>query len=86
MKDVFLTFALPFLLAVFIVIVVHGFLSRAYTLRHLPGPPAQNWIFGNAIDLKRAPVGTRFNVWAKRYGHTYRLVGPLSVRLSFILR
>ncbi|EPQ51800.1 hypothetical protein GLOTRDRAFT_11930, partial [Gloeophyllum trabeum ATCC 11539] len=37
-------------------------------------------ITGHALDLHMSPVGTRYNVWAKQYGHTYKLYGAFSER------
>ncbi|EEB90421.1 hypothetical protein MPER_11375, partial [Moniliophthora perniciosa FA553] len=34
------------------------------------------FIFGHALDVAQAPIGTRYNVWEKQYGLTYQLKGP----------
>ncbi|VDC04240.1 unnamed protein product [Peniophora sp. CBMAI 1063] len=42
-------------------------------LSFLPGPPTVSYVWGNLFDLKKAPVGTRYNVWRKIYGPVYTL-------------
>ncbi|KAG7442327.1 cytochrome P450 [Guyanagaster necrorhizus] len=46
------------------------------SLAKVPGPPAPSLFLGHALDLDRAPIGTRHNKWAREYGPTYRLSGP----------
>ncbi|ESK84164.1 cytochrome p450 [Moniliophthora roreri MCA 2997] len=42
----------------------------------LTGPPVPSFIFGHALDVAQAPIGTRYNEWEKQYGLTYQLKGP----------
>lgn len=53
---------------------------EASRLKDLPGPPPPSKITGHALDLHMSPVGTRYNVWAKQYGYTYKLYGAFSER------
>ncbi|KAK7034769.1 hypothetical protein VNI00_012176 [Paramarasmius palmivorus] len=34
------------------------------------------FVFGHALDVAQAPIGTRYNEWEKQYGLTYQLKGP----------
>ncbi|KAH8118090.1 cytochrome P450 [Phellopilus nigrolimitatus] len=47
-------------------------------LSNIPGPKSPSILFGNVLDLETARVGTRYNVWAKKYGLTFKIRGPLS--------
>ncbi|KAI0310795.1 cytochrome P450 [Amylostereum chailletii] len=40
-------------------------------LLFLPGPPTISRLWGDVFDLRKAPVGTRYNIWRKQYGPTY---------------
>lgn len=50
-------------------------------LKELPEPPVPSYIVGHVGELERAPMGTKMNVWAKKYGQTYKMRGPLLVSL-----
>ncbi|KAH8822864.1 cytochrome P450 [Flagelloscypha sp. PMI_526] len=43
----------------------------------LPSPPVPSWLLGHALQLEKAPVGTLVISWIKKYGHIFRLRGPL---------
>ncbi|KZV72230.1 cytochrome P450 [Peniophora sp. CONT] len=50
---------------------------HVFALSFLPGPPTASYVWGDMFDLKKAPVGTRYNFWRKAYGPVYRLREPL---------
>jgi hypothetical protein len=54
--------------------------ARIRRLQELSGPDNRSLFVGNMLDLRRAPIGTRWNVWQREYGATYRITGPLLVR------
>lgn len=54
-------------------------ISKWITLAEVPGPRPNSWLLGHGYDLQKAPVGTKYNVWADDYGPTYKLKGPLGV-------
>ncbi|KZT28248.1 cytochrome P450 [Neolentinus lepideus HHB14362 ss-1] len=60
--------------------IVNYLVQEASRLKELPGPPSHSRIAGHALDLQLAPVGTRYPVWAKKYGHTYRIHGAFIER------
>jgi hypothetical protein len=60
----------------------HTLYARSRKLRGLPGPTNPSIFFGNTVDLRRAPTGTRWKVWQKAYGATYKITGPLLVSLA----
>ncbi|KAI0029798.1 cytochrome P450 [Vararia minispora EC-137] len=51
--------------------------THVCALSFLPGPPTLSYVWGNVSALRKAPVGTRYNVWRKMYGPVYRLREPL---------
>ncbi|KZP30086.1 cytochrome P450 [Athelia psychrophila] len=46
-------------------------------LRHLPGPPMGNPIFGQVVTLIKGEVGVAQREWVKQYGPIIRVMGPL---------
>ena len=70
------------LIAVLLIVLFVEFarrLSKWVTLTEVPGPVPESWLLGHGYELHKAPVGTKYNVWAKEYGPTYKLRGPLGV-------
>ena len=53
--------------------------KHVVALSFLPGPPTISYLWGDGFDLKKAPIGTRYNVWRKTYGPVYKLREPLMV-------
>lgn len=68
-------------LALTVVDFIYNVVRRSRHLKDLPGPPSESFIMGNIADIKAAPVGTRYNVWQRRYGRAYKINGALSVRV-----
>jgi hypothetical protein len=60
--------------------------KRSQQLDGLPGPASPSFLTGHTVDLRQAPTSTRWNVWQKEHGATYRLNGPLMVCLHLYLR
>ncbi|KAA1477772.1 cytochrome P450 [Dentipellis sp. KUC8613] len=56
---------------------VYIYLRHVTGLSYLPSPPLPSYIWGHTIDLRKAVVGTRYNVWRKTLGNTYKLYEPL---------
>ncbi|KAI0337143.1 cytochrome P450 [Trametopsis cervina] len=54
---------------------IYRILTDRLSLNSLPGPPAPSWLWGNSVDLRKAVVGTRYNVWRQKYGATYKIRG-----------
>lgn len=53
------------------------------SLSFLPGPEPVSSLWGDSIDLRRAPVGSRYPEWRKRHGTTYIIREPLMVSHLF---
>ncbi|KAI0345465.1 cytochrome P450 [Trametopsis cervina] len=61
--------------------LTYKFYERVVHVRHLsdlPGPPPVSYLWGDVFDLKKAPVGTLWRVWRKKYGPTYVIHEPLA--------
>ncbi|KAJ7766025.1 cytochrome P450 [Mycena metata] len=66
--------SIPFLLVYFV-------LRRPSTIRNIPGPPSQSWIFGNTQQLiLSTQYGDYEFGWLKSYGPVYRLRNCFGVR------
>lgn len=69
------------LLAVYAGFLVIRYVAwTATALSGLPHPPAPSFLAGNAVELMVSKIHTRFNVWKREYGHTYKMRGPFRVR------
>ena len=60
-------------------------LRHIYALSYLPGPPTVSYLWGDAFDLRKAPVGTKYREWRRAYGPTYVIHEPFMVRLPLRL-
>jgi hypothetical protein len=74
--------ALSSLAALALGAALHTLYARSRKLWGLPGPKNPSFFFGNTVDLRRAPIGTRWKVWQRAYGATYKITGPLLVSLA----
>lgn len=81
-KAIFLSCAASVLLWVFYRLVIYPrFLSP---LRHIPGPPLGNPVFGTIPAIFRGKPGEPHNQWIRDHGPVVRDVGPLGIeRLTF---
>jgi hypothetical protein len=79
--------ALSSLIALALCAALYTLYARSRKLRGLSGPPSPSFFVGNTVDLRRAPTGTRFKVWQRAYGATYKITGPLlvSVAASYVV-
>jgi hypothetical protein len=59
--------------------IFYNLWSRTRRLHGLDGPDSPSFFLGHVVDLRRAPLGTRWNVWQRKYGATYRVMGVLLV-------
>ena len=67
--------------AIFLAWLIRWYHSVTTRLAGLPGPRPPGYIVGSARELAKAPMGTKMNMWAKKYGQTYKMRGALMVRL-----
>lgn len=51
-------------------------------LRHLPGPPSDHWLYGNAQAIIKAENSTCQEAWMEQYGPTLAYKGFFGVRPS----
>lgn len=58
--------------------------SRAKTTK-LPGPPAENWLFGVSRKIQTGDSGVLFEQWAKEYGPVFQVPGAFGKRRTVIL-
>jgi hypothetical protein len=65
-----------------LVILLWQLRKRSKQLDTLPGPSSPSFLTGHTVDLRQAPTNTRWNGWQEEHGATYKLYGPLMVRLS----
>lgn len=70
-----------------LVILLWQHRKRSEQFGGLPGPSSPSFLKGHTVDLRQAPTTTRWNIWQKEHGATYKLYGPLLVRvlLHFML-
>jgi hypothetical protein len=50
-------------------------------LRHLPGPPNPNFIWGHFKLIDEADTAVLHEKWTEQYGHTFVYNGPVNVRV-----
>ncbi|KAF8970724.1 cytochrome P450 [Flammula alnicola] len=62
--------------AALVAVLIRWYFTITSRLVDIPGPPSPSYMIGHLGELERAPMGTKMNVWAKRYGQTYKLRGP----------
>ncbi|KDR69692.1 hypothetical protein GALMADRAFT_255863 [Galerina marginata CBS 339.88] len=76
-----MSFSAPFICSCIGTMAVVGLIRWYYSvttrLQGIPGPPLRSTIVGNLEELSRAPMGTKMNVWARKYGQTYKIRGAL---------
>ncbi|KAF8494762.1 cytochrome P450 [Gautieria morchelliformis] len=72
-----LSFLLSLVGAGLVALLIHWYLGTVSRLEDIPGPPVPSFLVGNIEELDRAPVGTKMILWAKKYGQTYKIRGPL---------
>ncbi|KAF8473770.1 cytochrome P450 [Gautieria morchelliformis] len=72
-----LSFLLSLVGAGLVALLIHWYLGTVSRLEDIPGPPVPSLLVGNIEELDRAPMGTKMILWAKQYGQTYKIRGPL---------
>ncbi|KAI0088306.1 cytochrome P450 [Irpex rosettiformis] len=69
MSWLLLTVSVPTLL--WAVLKLYQHVIRIHDLSDLPGPPVASYIWGDIFNLKKAPAGTLWREWTKKYGPTF---------------
>ncbi|KAJ3846583.1 cytochrome P450 [Lentinula lateritia] len=62
-----------------VLIFLRKYMSILRRLPNLPGPPTSSWLFGHAMNIEHSPIGAHYNIWAEKYGSTYRLKGVFGI-------
>ncbi|GJJ08426.1 hypothetical protein Clacol_002642 [Clathrus columnatus] len=60
-----------------LIVSIRWYLNISQRLTDVPGPPVPSFIVGNVLELEQAPMGTLLLRWAKQYGQTFKIAGPL---------
>lgn len=66
--------------SIWLVFTIYKRYNHIRNLRFLPGPPTVSYLWGDTIDLRQSPVGTKYREWRRKYGTTYIIREPLMVR------
>jgi len=74
-----LSLPLSLIAGAFLAILIYWYFGTVSRLADIPGPPVPSILVGNVEELERAPMGTKMILWAKQYGPTYKIRGPLFV-------
>ena len=54
-------------------------------LRHAPGPPVKDYLYGELPNIIRAEAGVLQSKWVKEYGPVVRTVGPIGMERMIFL-